>query len=159
MKTNLLSSADILEVTGLTPKQLQIWCEVGVVQPQGGNGRGDHRRFTVMQTLALSYARLWSMSGATTPLLRSVVEFITGFTEDELLAEFKAGRKLLIVVPGGKASLQKPRKNDPFDYWLLDIEQQYKRVLELIEEIENRPHRNVRGRSRGLITNEVAMTA
>lgn len=153
-----LTTADVLEVTGLTPKQLRVWIEAGVIRPQGGEGTGNFRRFSVVQTLALSHARVWALAGASTPLLRSVVEYLTGFTEKALLAEFRAGRKLLIVVPGANPTLRRYRPDDPFEYWLLDIEAQYKRVLELIAEIENRQPRKVRGRSRGLAYNEAVMS-
>ena len=61
----LLTKSDICEITGLTHDQFEAWCRQGVIQSvNAGRGRGNHRRFDIVQATALLYSFQWKRCGA-----------------------------------------------------------------------------------------------
>ena len=145
----LLSTADVLEVTGLTSKELRSWCEKEIIKPvAGGNGHGSHRRFTKTQTVGIalgSKLRRGSL-GIVLSGVALVVERIGSMTESELLAEFEKGNTH--IVPVSSLPLRPAQGYDDDDD--RDVRETYEQVTEGIAQIEERLRYHVGGRTRGL---------
>jgi len=151
--TRLLSSGDVCSITGLPMKTLDNWCRTGVIQPvRQANGHGHHRRFTLTQTVALSYAGQWSRAGAAAPLIATIVGSLQRYTEAQLLAEFRAGRNVLVISPSqhGDCRLIEPPAAREFE--LLDIQRVYDAVVKKVAKLEQ-VEGNRTGRNRGLQIN------
>ena len=58
MKNKLLSAGDLADVVPeVGQRRLARWLDDGLIVPvEGGDGRGDHRRFSIMQAIGLSVA-------------------------------------------------------------------------------------------------------
>ena len=143
-----LSTADVLEATGLTPKAFQIWREAGAATPaEGGQGHGNHARYSVMQTLGIAVAaRLRSSDrGCAMSYVRSVVEAFGGMKEEKLLEAFKNKKTHLASICQGKPILD----GKSYDDWV-DVQRTYLDVTRAIAKIEHRFRHFVGGRGRGL---------
>ena len=145
MNERLFSTGDILEITGLTRSTFDDWIARGIINPvSGGNGTGNHRRFTTTQAVALKLAADLRNNGeAGWATLRKVVERIGGFTEAGLVGQFTKGRTHILSI--GEFPMVKPQHEDP----LRDVEECYRVVMVRVNEIESRLRR-VSGRPRGL---------
>jgi DNA-binding transcriptional MerR regulator len=147
----LLTKSDICEVTGLTHDQFEAWCRQGVIQPvNAGRGRGNHRRFGLVQATALIYAFQWKRCGASLSTMRDVIACVTQYTEDELQAELRKGNRIPFLVPGQTSRLWPvPASMTLPD--LLDLEWSYTEAAKRIARIERRlGSESTVGRRRGL---------
>lgn len=144
-----LSAADMCAATGSTEKRLRILVEEGVLEPvEGGDGRGSHRRFALNQAIALAVICDLAEAGWRGSALAIVPEFLASLYEEELLAEFRAGRTHLWIAPGKVALIDPPQRKG---FELLDVEKTYRKVVRAIRKIEKElnPHSGI-GRRRGL---------
>ena len=123
-----------------------------MVTPASGEGRGNHRKFSVVQAVALKYAKNWAAERASLLLVRGIVEFLTSFTEEELLAEFEAGRKILIPVAAGRGKSSLVEEVKHMDCSSLNIEIVYREVTKKISRMEKKQKPNRTGRNRGLVS-------
>ena len=145
-----LTAGDVLDVLGpegLTPKEFQVWCEKGIVEPlTGGGERGCHRKFSVMQTVGIAVAvKLFrSERGCVLSYCRLIVEAFGGWTEEQLTAQFEKGRTHFIVEHYGKPILGGADYPD----WI-DVQKTYNDVLKQIGKIEHRLRNFVGGRGMG----------
>ena len=105
--------AAVLRPLGVSARQLQMWCERdaagrAVITPAaGGNGKGECRLFTPMQTVGIAVAAQAYASdrGCSPEYVRVVVAAFAGMSEDDLLAAFVAGRTHLAGVEAGRPVL------------------------------------------------------
>jgi hypothetical protein len=153
MDERKLSQGDVLEVLGpegLTPKEFQVWCEKGIVEPiEGGGEQGKHRKFTVMQTVGIAVAVKIHKSeqGCVLPYAAIVIAAFSDMSEEQLTAQFEKGRTHFIVEHYGKPILG---GNDYPDTDLrVDVQSTYKHVLKHIGKIEHRLRNFVGGRGLG----------
>lgn len=103
---DLLTSGDIAEVTGVPMQTINEWSAKGVLAPtQNGRGQGRNRLFTKIDAVALAYGYAWRQGGIGLDLVKQIVNCVTRFSEKELLKEFKAGRKITILLPGAETEL------------------------------------------------------
>ena len=144
-----LTSADVVEVTGVRLKELRGWCEAGYVEPlEGGEGQGSHRKFSVTQTVGIAVAVQLRRSerGCVLPFVGSVVKAFASVREEWMLAAFQKGKTHLVNIHCGKPLLR--GKN----YDWIDVQKTYHDVTQKIAEIEARFENFVGGRGRGLAT-------
>lgn len=122
----MLSNADVVELSQLAVPTLQHWVEGGVVVPTepGGKGRGNGRKFDLMNALGVVVgARVYrSDQGCHLDFLKNLVAAFSAWDEAEMLAEFRKGKTHLVMVHYGKPLLSPPRP-----YWV-DVKQAYRDV-------------------------------
>ena len=111
---NDLNIAHVTACCGLPAPTLMVWIANKVITPVGigGKGKGKVHQFSTIQVLALCYARLSAAEGVNYNLLRRIVAIITSYSEEELLAEFKTGRKFLLVTPAIVCLIKRPTSSD-----------------------------------------------
>ena len=151
-----LTAADMVEVAspyGLTPKRLRNWFEAGCVVPvEGGEGTGDHRRFTLMQAvgIAVAAAAQNSAQGCVRSYVAVVTSAFAAADEAWLKAEFAKGRTHLVPTRhDGRPVLQAK------SYDWVDVGAVYRDVLAKVAEIAARPvNASAAGRRRGLAASE-----
>jgi DNA-binding transcriptional MerR regulator len=145
-----LTTGDVLEIAGpdgLTPKELRLWCEQGLVNPiEGGDGHGSHRRFSVMQTVGIVVATKVRRSeqGCVPAYVGKVVAAFARMKEAELKKLIAKNGPCLVTIHEGRPLL----RGAQFDW--VDVEDVYDRVNKAIAEIEERLKYAVGGRPRGL---------
>jgi hypothetical protein len=165
MSRHLLTTGDLLEITksvlgetcgvihkaGLTPKEFRAWCEHGVVVPAaGGTGRGNHRRFTFVQAVAVAYAAQWWRFGAGLDMVRRMVACIIALGERGLAKKVKSGR--WYVYPLAKMPAGLPTIHEvPDGPEAGELGHTYRAVQEQIAKLSRRPAKRT-GRARGLAT-------
>jgi hypothetical protein len=96
-----LTSAELCEITGITPKSLDNWVRDGLLKPTNvpGMGRGGVRReFTVGDAVAVAVGMTYRKHGATPERVAGVVKFLAGLGLERLKAEIKLGNTF--PVPG-----------------------------------------------------------
>jgi hypothetical protein len=100
----------VCDITGVDYGLLKAWCHRNDIAPKGYrknlDGRRRTRLFGVVECVAIAYAFKWRTLGYAPIVCRTVVEFITSFSEEELLAEFAAGRTCLIPYTFAPSQLQ-----------------------------------------------------
>lgn len=150
MAEPLLSTGDVCALTGLTPNTLDRWCSAGIVLPfDGGNGQGDHRRFTLLQAVGLQVAAsLRQAEGATLGLVRTIVATFEAMTRQELLAAFEAGQTHVVYVTPSRAFLG-PSQYPHMDH--RDVQAKYDAIDAGVEELTKQLTVNRQGRRRGLV--------
>lgn len=143
-----MTSGDLREIAGLTESQLRSWRERGVLAK--GRGKGNHMFFTFPELLAATYAGKLIAFGYGNAA-DAVIEFLAGFSEDELLAEFKKGNRFLLPIPG--ALKLRPLPDDLVGSHF-DLEGIYKCIVLAMERAAKdqkaKRSKRRRGRRRGL---------
>lgn len=95
-----MTIGDLSKATGFSPKQIRSMCKSGVLLPEPSGkkkGTGHFLVFGFMHAVSLHYLFRWP-GQISKDAIEGVLEFITEFTEDEMLAEFEAGRTHMILV-------------------------------------------------------------
>lgn len=148
MIERLLTTGDVCEATGISPKQLASWCDRGVVVAlTGGGGQGRHRQFTPMQTIGIAVALAVHRTEQSCVLdyCRQVVAAFSGLTEEKLLAMIEDRGRGFVGVHGGRVVLQ----GRDYPDWP-DVQRIHRDVTKRIEKIERRLRHQRGGRVRGL---------
>ena len=104
----LFTTGDVSELTGLSQKELRTWRELCIAVPaEGVAGRGDHCRYDLMTTVGLGVAAELrrNLRGCSTKGVREVVGAFAAMTEEELVAELKAGRTHFAMPHEGRPML------------------------------------------------------
>ena len=151
MTTKYLSLADLSETAELSEKLLDNWCDAGHIVPvEGGDGRGNHRRFSLMQAVGIAVAThvYRSEHGCVLGYVAEVVAAFAAADETWLKKQFVAGRTHLARVYGGEIKLQ----GKQYDW--ADVGAIHRDVLAKVAEIAARPViAKAGGRKRGLAAN------
>ena len=150
--SQLLSTGDVIEVTGLSSKAFRIWLDKKLIAPvEGGTGQGHHARFSLIQCVAISVAKQLreSRRGCALAYVGDVIAAFEKQTEEELLEQFEAGAtQFMAAMPaGGGVHLVLDSRKTFAD---VDVEKTYKDVKKKIAKIERKLKHHVGGRGRGL---------
>jgi len=132
----LLSTGDVLGLTGLPAKTFDEWNSKGIVVPkEGGEGHGSHRKFTWMQVLGILVAVELRNGerGCVLPYVGKVVAAFAAMDEKELQAAFKKGATHFLTLAGNRPYLEGPRCSD-----MVNVQQIYRSVILHIQEMEGR---------------------
>jgi hypothetical protein len=142
-----LTKTDVVEVAGLTDKEVRTLCNIGVPS-EGGEGHGNHRKFTVMMTVGFAVAaKLRQLDRRyTMDYTAKVVTAFGSLTERKLQKLFDEGRTHFVNYITGAGTPVLDRKK----YDWIDVKGTYDEILAKIEEIEQRFSNFVGGRPRGL---------
>lgn len=140
-----LTKTDVVEATGLTDKEVRTLCDIGV-PAEGGEGHGNHRKFTVMTTVGFAVAAKLRQTDRSCPMdyAAQVVTAFGNMTEGKLRKLFDEGRTHFVMIHYDKPLL------DGKNYDWIDVKGTYDEVLGKVEEIERRFSNFVGGRPRGL---------
>lgn len=99
-KSERATAQGVSDITGVDYRLLKGWCDRDIVVVNNHKrlekGRGKTRLFSVIDIVAIAYAFHWRQLGYAPNVAKVLVESITRFTEEKLLAEFDAGRSCLI---------------------------------------------------------------
>jgi hypothetical protein len=77
----VLSTGDVVRVTGIAPMMLNRWCLDGLIQPLNeGQGTGVHRVFTLMETIAVAAGVRYREEGARPERVHGVVRLLGSMT-------------------------------------------------------------------------------
>lgn len=131
----MLMVGDVLQVIGplgVNYEQIRTWCEKGFIKPAaGGWGKGNSRRFTLMQAVGLAVAAkvYTGEQGCRLTYLRKVVSAFAGMTEEELVKEFRKGRTHFVTEHEGKPLLSSPR----YPNWV-DVQQTCQEVIATVDQ-------------------------
>jgi hypothetical protein len=146
--TNLLSTGDVADVVGIPLRLVRGWCDSGLITSDaGGDGPGDHRRFSIMRTVGIAVAAAIKRGeqSCADSYVKMVVEAFASMDEKQLQDEFKKGQTHLVMIHYNKPLLRGA------EYDWLDVRAIYLQVTAKIAELERqRPKVAERGRTRGL---------
>jgi hypothetical protein len=95
------TAGTVREIVGLTPKEFRLWCESGAAAPiAGGEGTGNHRKFTLTQVLGMAVAAELRRSerGAAMDYIAKVIAAFGGITERWLEEQFARGETHFVTV-------------------------------------------------------------
>lgn len=143
-----LTTADVLEITGLPARRFQRWCAAGHIRASaGGTGSGNHRRFTLMEALGLAVAAeiCRCPQGCVPQYVGKVMRAFGAMQEADLRAEFDKGGTHLAAVHGGKPIM----RGAEYPNWI-DVQKTYKTAVRKIKTIERKLKEQRGGRRRGL---------
>jgi DNA-binding transcriptional MerR regulator len=145
-----LSSAEVLEVAGTTEMQLRDWCQKGTIKPAGGRGRGNHRKFSVLQTvgIAVSIELRNSDRGCSADYMRRVISAFATVTEEELLQAFENRTRYFELEHNGRVLLHSEKYPG-----CVDVQKNYKQIEKQIKRM-SKTEPNPTGRNRGLVGNK-----
>ena len=142
-----LTKGDVVEVTGLTDKEVRTLCDIGV-PAEGGEGHGNHYKFSVMTTVGFAVAAKLRQTDQRCQMdyAAKVVTAFGSITEAKLRKLFEDGRTHFVnyISSAGTPVL------DGKKYDWIDAQQTYQDVTKSIEKIEHRLRDFVGGRPRGL---------
>jgi hypothetical protein len=94
-----LSTAEVRSLTGLSAAQIDDWAYSWLEgSARGGEGTGNHRRFTVSQTFALFAAKIWRNEEAGKKRTDQLISFLGRVPVEHLEQEFSAGRTVPVMV-------------------------------------------------------------
>lgn len=96
---------ELKKVTGISKRVADAWEKTGIIDAteRGGRGRGRHRRFSLVQVVAVAVARAIRKHGAGLEVARAAVKTITRLDESELRAAVMTGRDKLLLIGGTAA--------------------------------------------------------
>ena len=130
-KMQLIQNRTILAITGISGPTFNTWLKDGTISGAvcGGEGRGNHRRWTVTQAvgIAVAIAMRSSERGCSLSVVSKIVEAFGAVTEEWLVKQFEAGNTHLVMLHHGKPLLQ------PKQYDWLDVQEIYQRVLKSVQ--------------------------
>src|SRR5687767_5352284 len=110
-----LTTNEICALTGLRPTTLQDWVAKGIVRPldYGGSGRGNSRRFSLMQAIALAYGMaLRRHVGCGPAWVAEAVPFVANLEPARMEEDFAARRTVVLPLPAGQTQLVEMRLRD-----------------------------------------------
>src|SRR5262245_49322879 len=105
------SNSNVAELANLDTATIDRWSAARLVNPMtNGNGKGFHRRFSVVQAAAIMYGAILRETGAGFDWIAESVRFIAGQTPEELEEAFSEGRVLVFPLPAhlGQSQLMVP---------------------------------------------------
>ncbi len=115
----IFASGEVCELAGLSANVFNEWCVKGILIPiDGGEGSGDHRRFTVMQTVGIIIGARLRASARSCALsfVKIVVEAFADMTEEELAEQFQQDHTHFSgFVHMGRPYLEMPKYDDMID--------------------------------------------
>ena len=96
------STKDLLELSGLTRRQLQALEATGALKPvvKGRQGRGGSAHWSFMQVFGAAVAKAYAEAGATPAFTREMCEYVATQHPGKILLEFALGHHLLPVPLG-----------------------------------------------------------
>jgi hypothetical protein len=150
-----LTSGDVVEIIqpiGVTAKQFAGWCERElIVSTEGGGTKGNHRQFTLMQTVGIAVASkiFKSDRGCVASYVGMVVQAFGAKKEEDLLEQFKkkATHLMMVVRTGSGLHLELTGAADD----RVDVKATYNEVVEAVAKLSNEPANPI-GRNRGLVS-------
>src|SRR5262249_55020910 len=106
----MLTTAELCELAGVTPRTLQSLLEAGAVVPAdtGAKGRGNTRRFDLMQAVAVAHAADFIRAGCDRSWANAACAWVSRQNPGRLLVDLKAGKTLLSLRPDGEGVLVEP---------------------------------------------------
>ncbi|MEX0784680.1 MAG: MerR family transcriptional regulator [Dehalococcoidia bacterium] len=146
-----LTSGDLTRVTGIPERRIRNLRDAGALQPeQAGKGTGRFCLFSVTDATAIAFAMRWANLGYKAKLIHAICEALSAYSEDALLAEFRAGRTHLVPNPDGPMKLIR-WKADRESGDVFDVEKSYRQVRAMIDQAALEASAvQGRGRRRGL---------
>lgn len=88
----ILSKSDVEQVTGILARRLTQWIANGIVPGKGGEGRGNHRRFSLMEVVGIAIA--WELyisdRGCALSYAKAVIEAFAKSSPEELEKRFES---------------------------------------------------------------------
>jgi len=157
---SLFSAGEVCEVTGLHLNNIDRWSTAWLQGKAAGHrGSGTHRRYTLIECLALYAGARWRAEGADPGRVAGVVYFVSRLHREQLEAAFEEGRTFPVPevmlgnvsLPGGGMLLEPV--NDPDNPSLrvlmdaLDLKRCWEHVLERVAELRSRQPKPLRGRA------------
>jgi DNA-binding transcriptional MerR regulator len=143
------TTADVEEITGLTRGTFQRWCELKTIIPAaGGEGHGNHRKFSLMQVIGLAIVAELRKSerGCARNYVADVVRGFGEMQEEQLLKKFEMGSTHLLTVYGTNVIMDGNAHGD-----MVNVQRIYHSVKRKIEAIAQKQANTV-GRSRGIVS-------
>jgi hypothetical protein len=130
--SDVLTSAELERVSGLPFSTIDLWCRNGTFRPLvlGRGAAGHYRRFSAMHALAAYVARRWREAGFGPPLVALAARHVPAWTEQELLADFAAGRTVLLPARRGDGLALAAAPGLGWD--LVDLQAAYREVKRAI---------------------------
>ena len=153
MTQRLLSTGDVLEIAsqyGLTAKEFRGWREKGHAVPaEGGEGHGDHAKWTIMQCVGICVAasERHSERGCHIEWVGPIIAAFSSVTERWLLKQINEDGAFLMDIHYGKPLLRGSMGYTP---QRPNVQEIHAHVVEQVEQIEKRLQNQQYGRPRGL---------
>ena len=140
-----LSASDVLEITGLSPKELRTLVNNDCVTPVGGGRSGRHHRFTMRQTFGLLVVKRLrgTWRGCGTDAARDVVAAFESTPDEWLEKQFAEGDTHFVMLHQGKPLMR------PKDYDWIDVRWCRDHVRRKVHQLSKRLSVGT-GRNRGL---------
>jgi hypothetical protein len=88
----MVTRGQVLELTGLSRRQLEWFLKQGVISSAAGGGPGNYHRYDTMRVVALAAGARYLALGSGWDRAAGVVKFLSGLTLERLEAAFAEGR-------------------------------------------------------------------
>jgi hypothetical protein len=117
----LLSSGDVCEIAGVHENNLDRWAAAWLTgRAAGGRGPGRHRRYMLIEVLAVYAGARWRAEGADPYRVAGVVWFVARLALEYMEAEFEQGRTFPVPavmlagaeLPGGGVLIDPTKPTD-----------------------------------------------
>lgn len=132
----MLSTHDIVALTGCSDMRLQRWANAGIVEPlaNGRRGRGRQRQYSLAQAVAFAYATQLAEHGWNLPGGNVILRHIAGLSDDELERRMEKGQTL-VTAPGiwVNPSKYKLSKEDRQLVRDIDLSRAYRKVATYLQ--------------------------
>jgi hypothetical protein len=142
-----LTTGELMALSGLTRRQLQLLEVGGVVIPlrPGSRGRAHASVWSFAQCLGVSYWKAFIDAGCHSSWAATACEWVTAQPMASLLVAFQEGRVLLALLPTGEARLLPPSLDLSRAYRIkaaqLDLSKVYLRMVRRMIEYSAPEHR------------------
>ena len=113
-----LTNKSLAAATGLKPNYIRTLADREIIKPvSGGEGHGDHRRFSLIQAVGLAVASKYrdTFMGITAKGVGLTVAAFESVTPEWLEEQFKQGQTHLAMIHQGKPLLRGPQYPDWVD--------------------------------------------
>lgn len=158
MRAKVLTLTDVTELSGLKPNTVKTFIGKGaVVAFNSRMGPGHHQTFSLLDAVALAYARPYLSVGIPHGLVANVVRVIAASKPEDLEAAFTEGRTFMLPWEKGlNTGLTQPAEEMAGECVGMDeefnLERVYRRIVNEQVAIRNYigPKSRRRGRRRGL---------
>jgi hypothetical protein len=142
-----LSAGDLCELTAVPAASVHWLTKHGLLKPTEDTGPGGCRLFGLMSAVALLWLRRWQEEGL--PSWRGPCRYLAGLSVEQMEKAIEAGRRFLLPLPGGKATLVALPEEEVAELaeaaraW--DLAAIYGDIIAKVPEIVSRPpgHRNM----------------
>jgi hypothetical protein len=166
MKDATLTAGDMQEITGVNIHGLSVMTANAVVNPGGGNGKGRHKTYRLIDAVSLAYAVKYAeaLGERNVHLGIDAGRFIQNVGLHRIESELAAGNTVLIppllekhgnacFIPG--PSVIPAMGGNTIELKLPDLKETYEAVKAKVAEILSRPiDVNQSGRTTGLVCNQ-----